>query len=420
MGKTGRNYRPYEEPVTRIVLSGQNLKLRRILVIVLLAVGMAAIGYGITSALSTEPGWQKVEASSAQPGCSGDFVLMYDFSEAGNGATAQHKRLTSIYTEASERAFRIFSPDVLEDGLGNVAYLNAHVNETVVVEEALYRALALVEAYSARHVFLAPATAEYYNVFFSESDEQAAMYDPAGNADTAAWLEELSHYVRDPEEISLELLGDNQVRLKVSDGYLRFAQEWGIETFLDFGWMTNAFLADYLADALADNGFTCGYLSSYDGFVRNLDVRGQTYLLNFFDRQGLKIYTPAQMCYTAPASIVFLRDYPMAEEEQWRYYVYSSGETVTTFLDPADCMSKCSVDSLMVYGTDLGCAEIVLQAAPVFIADDLREERLSDLARKGMYAIWCDGEVLKYNDAALSIELLTDKEGKRYTLSLEK
>lgn len=420
MKKNSRDNRPAIEPVTHIELHERNLKPRGILAIAFLVIGMGFLWYALTSSLSTEPTWQRVEIASNQPNCSSDFVLMYDFSEAGNEATAQYKRLANVYKEASEQAFRIFSPDVLEDGLGNVAYLNAHVNEAVAVEEVLYRALELVTKYADRHVFLAPAAAEYNNVFLSESDGDAALYDPGRNADTAAWLKELSGYVQDPEMISLELLGENQVRLRVSDDYLQFAQEWKIETFLDFGWMTNAFLADYLADILVSNGFTYGYLSSYDGFVRNLDTRGQTYFLNFFDRQGKKIYSPAQMRYTAPASIVFLRDYPMAEEDWWHYYVYESGETVTAFLDPADGMSKSAVDSLMTYSANAGCAEILLQTAPVFIADDFQREVLSGLAREGVYAIWCEGEILKYNDAALSIELLTDKDGKQYTSSFEK
>lgn len=416
MRKTGRDNRPHIKPVTRIELSEKNTKLRWIMIVVLLSIGVVAILIGLMSVLNTEPGWQQVEVSSNQPNCSGDFVLMYDFSDAGSSATAQYKRLTSLYTESSEHAFRVFSPNVLEDGLGNVAYLNAHINETVTVEEELYQALELVAGYGDRHVFLAPATVEYNRVFLAESDEEAAAYDPARNGDTAAWLEELARFVRDPEAISLELLGENRVRLNVSDAYLHFVQEWEIETLLDFGWMTNAFIADYLADVLTDNGFTCGYLSSYDGFTRNLDDRGQTYLLNIFDKQGTKMDIPARMHYTAPASIVFLRNYPMAEEDRWHYYAYGSGETVTAFLDPADCMSKSAADNLVSYSNGMGCAEILLQTASVFIADDFRTETLNTLAQSGLYSIWCDGKVLKYNDSALTLELVEDSQ---YSLSLE-
>lgn len=416
MKRSGRDNSHNVKPTIRIELSEQNLKLRGILAVVFLIIGACLIGHGLLSALNTEPGWQEVEVSTSQLNCSGDFILMYDFSEASD-ATVQNKRLTNLYTEAAESAFRIFTSDVLEDGLGNVAYLNAHINEMVTVEAALYQALTQVVEYSDRHVFVAPALVEYKRVFFAASDVEAASYDPAKNEDTAEWLEMLAGYVCDPSAISLELLGDNRVRLHVSEDYLHFVQEWEIETLLDFGWMKNAFIADYIADFLAENGFCNGYLSSYDGFTRNLDPREQTYYFNIFDRQGTDIYVPARMCYTAPTSIVFLRNYPMTEEDRWSYYAYASGETVTAFLDPADCVSKSAVDNLVFYSADLGCAEILLQTAPIFISDDFRAESLRKLAEKGLYAIWCEGNHLMYNDASLTLELAEDGQ---YSISLEK
>ena len=86
--------------------------------------------------------------------------------------------------------------------------------------------------------------------------------------------------------------------------------------------MKNAFIADYLADTLEAEGFTSGYLSSYDGFTRNLDRRRNEYAFNLFDRQGSDVNLPAKMRYTAPLSIVFLRDYPMGEQDKWHYYAF--------------------------------------------------------------------------------------------------
>lgn len=414
MKKTARDNKPRLKPVTHVELSDEHIKLRGILAIAFLLLGVGLLAYSLTSALSVEAGWQEVEVSSNQINCSGDFVLMYDFSGSSSSATEQYKRLTNLYTEATEDAFLIFTPNVLEDGVGNVAFLNAHVNETVEVEEALYQALELVNAYSDRHVFQAPATGMYNLVFFSESDEEAACFDPARNEDNAAWLRELAQYVSDPEAIWLELLGDNRVRLNVSDDYLRFAEENEIEAFLDFGWMTNAFLADYLANVLIENGFCSGYLVSYDGFTRNLDQRGTSYTFRIFDRQGSQIGVPAQMYYTAPASIVYLRSYPMSEEDRWHYYTYSSGEIVTIFLDTADCMSKSATNNLVCYSANQSCAEILLQTADVFIAEQLQTEKLNALTAGGVFSIWCEGQVIRYNDADLTLELTEDSQ---YTLS---
>lgn len=419
MSKNARDRRPYVRPVTRIELSENNIKLRWILIVVLLSIAVVAVIVGLFSLLNTEPGWQEVEVSSKNPNCSGDFVLMYDFSDAGSDATSQYKQLTTLYTGATEKAYRIFTADVLEDGLKNVAYLNAHVNRTVTVEPELYEALVKVIQYGDRHVFLAPAMSEYNRVFLCETDAEASLYDPTQNPETAAWLEELSRFVRDPEMISLEILGENQVRLHVDKAYLTFAEENEIETYLDFGWMTNAFITDYLANVLTENGFTCGYLSSYDGFTRNLDSRGNTYSMNIFDAQGMDVYRPARMSYSEAMSIVSLRNYPLDELDKWHYYAFESGEIVTAFLDSADCMSKSATDNLVSYSGQFGCSDILLQIADVFIAEEFHAEELNALTQSGIFSIWCDDTTLKYNDSELILEHLTDNGGDQYSFSFE-
>jgi hypothetical protein len=111
MKKYARDNRPYLKPVTRIELSEKYSKLRIIAAVVLLSIGLLALTYGFTQLLSVQPGWQQVEVSSVEPNCSLDFVLMYDFSDSGGGATMQMRALSGVYTEATETGFRLFSAD---------------------------------------------------------------------------------------------------------------------------------------------------------------------------------------------------------------------------------------------------------------------------------------------------------------------
>ena len=420
MRKNSRDNRPYVKPVKRIELSEKNIMLRWIAIVVLLSIAVVAIITGLMSALNTEPGWQAVEVSTDQANCGDEFTLMYDFSNSGSAATAQYKQLTSIYSEAAVIGYRIFNPNLLEEGLCNVAYLNANINETVTVDETLYEALVLVTEYGDRHVFTAPAMVEYNRVFLCENEAEAAIYDPARNPETVEWLAELAQYVNDPEMISLEMLGGNQVRLNVSGAYLTFAEENEIETFLDFGWMTNAFIADYLADVLTENGYTNGYLTSYDGFTRNLDKRGQSYTVNIFDAQGTEIYMPTRMYYNQPMSIASLRSYPMDQLDKWHYFAFESGQVVTAFLDPADCMSKSATENVMSYSTEYGCAEILLQTASLFLADSFNTTAVNTLAESGIYSIWFEDWTQKYNDASIVLEANAEGGAELYTCSLEK
>lgn len=410
MKKNGKDSRPGLPPIRKIEVSEEQKGLRIALAVVFLAIGAVAIIIGLVSLLNTEPGWQEVEITANGANCAGEFVLMYDFSDAGASASAVNKQLTSLYSQAAENAYRMFSPDVREDGLANVGYLNGHVNEIVTVDPALYKALTVLTQYDCRYAYLAPAYVEYDRVFSAESDAEAARYDPAGDPEIAEYLAEIAAFAGNPEMVNLETLGDNRVRLTVSTEYLKFVEENEIETLLDFGWMKNAFIADYLADTLEAEGFTSGYLSSYDGFTRNLDRRGNEYAFNLFDRQGSDVNLPAKMRYTAPLSIVFLRDYPMGEQDKWHYYAFASGKIVTTFLDTADGLSKSACPNLVSYSGSLGCGEILMQTAPVFIADELDTRTLDALKGKQLYSVWSEDGKLQWNDPEMKIDF-TDKAG---------
>lgn len=415
MSKKPRDNRPYLPPVKRIELSESNIKLRWILVVVLLAVGVVAIAYGLNTAMNTQPGWNEVAAISDKPNCSSEFKLMYDFSESGGNASAVNKKLTEIYSRACEDAFLMFSPDV--EGEGNLYRLNSHVNEPVTAAPALYEALETLIRYDNRCIFLAPVYVEYNRVFLSESDGEAALYDPQKNPEIAAYVKELMNYVSDPEQIRLELQEGNQVKLMVSEEYQSFAEEYGIENFLDFGWMKNAFVADYLADALEGEGFVSGYLSSYDGFTRNLDNREQSFSLNVFDRQGNTLYLPAELPYTGRQSIVFLRDYPMAELDQWRYYAYQDGQISSVLLSPETGMPAASVTTLISLSEDMPCAQMLMEMMPVFLVEEFSADAVNALKETGMSSVWCENGAVCYNDASVMPTLLDTGVEAGYTVS---
>ena len=414
MSKHSRDRRPYLKPVTKLELSESNIKLRWIAIAVLLAIAAVSIGYGFYAALSTEPGWPEVIVLSDEVNCSGDFKLMYDFGADGINPTAQYKKLETLYGELTVSAYRLFSPDA--EGTDNLYHLNAHVNEIVTVHPALYAALEQIAVSGSRHPFMGPVKELYDPVFLSSADGEAALFDPMKDPELTELAKETASYCADPGMISLELEGENLVCLKVSGEYAAFAEEYGFETLLDLGWMTNAFVIDYIANSLEAEGYTFGYLSSYDGFTRNLDNRGSSYSVNFFNRQGDTILMPASLAYSDPVSIVFLRDYPLTGRDQWHYYSYEDGSITTVLLDPADGMSKSAVDSLMGYSASHGCGQILLELAPVFTADMLDTDMLLDLSHKGIESLWYEGNVLCHTEEDAAVTLLRDSGGEGYSI----
>ena len=136
MRNNRKDQKPNLKPVTKIELSEEHRTLRIVLAVGFLVIGVAAIVVGLVSLLNTENGWQEVQISTKSANCAGDFVLMYDFSDAGAFATAVNKQLTTLYSQTAEDAYRLFSADLREDGLQNVRYLNDHVGEVVTVDPA--------------------------------------------------------------------------------------------------------------------------------------------------------------------------------------------------------------------------------------------------------------------------------------------
>lgn len=388
------------KPVIRVEVSEKNRKRRIILAVVCLVFGVLAIMYALINALNTDPGWKTVEVNSSQLNCSKDFVFMYYLGDSGMSATAEYKQLEAVYTEATVNAYRIFNEDIQK--------LGSHPNQALTVDPGLYRALELVHRYGNRCLYLAPVYVEYDRIFLSENEIEAASYDPGQNPELVEYIRQVSAFANDPGMIDLELLGGNQVRLKVADAYLTFAQENEIAQYLDFGWMKNAFVADYLAEAMSAKGFTRGYLASYDGFTRNLDTTGSTYSFNLFDRQGADIYLPAVMNYNGPCSMVYLRNYPMGDQDRWHYYSFTNGRIVTTCIDPADGMSKSSTDNIVAYGEKSGCAEILLQLIPVYLTEEFSADGLNALTAKGIHSIWFEDAVLRYNDSGLKLTMKTE------------
>lgn len=403
MSKKPRDNRPHLPHVNRIELQEGNTKLRWILIVVLLAIGAVSIGYGLSDALNPELGWNEISSISNQVNCSSEFKFVYDFSEYGSSAGAVEKDITQLYSRACEKAYIVFSPDV--EGQGNVFTLNAGVNEAVTIDPVLYDALRVLTQYNNRCVFLAPAYAAYNQVFLSESDVEAADYDPKYNPESKAYIQELMTYLSDPGHIRLELMDENTAKLVVSQEYLSFAKENDFDVFLDFGWMKNAFVADFLAKSLEEEGYTHGYLASYDGFTRNLDNRETEYSFNVFDRQGSTLYLPARLSYTGRQSIVFLRDYPMDDLDRWRYYVYQNGDICSAMLNPETGLSAGSVPTLISMAKNMSCADLLMQMLPAYLTEAFSEDEVNAMKKDGITSVWCEDCIVWYNDASSAPEL---------------
>ncbi len=400
MRRRGKN--PHENPgvrpITKIELDERNHKKRVVLAISLLVVGLAFLGYAILSALSDNSGWTRIEPlAETSDSVADDLVLLYELGASDRSATAERKALATIYTEACIDAYRLFSVQYAFDGVQNLYQVNLHGGEAVTVEPVLYRAFEQIEREGSRMLFAAPFYREYTNLFWSADDGYAEQYDPRKSEEIAAYFAALSTYTASDEHVRLELLGENTVKLVISDAYRAFARENGIETFVDFYWTRNAFAVDLIAERLIENGFTHGTISSYDGFVRSLDGRSVEYTYHLYGVADGTMQDAARMDYAGKRSMVYLRAYRLYDRDDV-YYTYQSGERRHPYVDVTDGLCKNATDSLIAYAADKGCADVLLSVMPVYVADKFDENALSDLKNDGVFALYAEGTTIRCND----------------------
>lgn len=405
-------------PVHKIELTSKHMKLRLVAAALLLLIGAGALAYAFMGFMTGNTGWQEVEVSATDQLSTGsDFVLYYNVGASGTAASVELRALRACYTEASIHAYRLFDTVQGYEDVINLYDLNHRPNEVFEVEDTLYQAFALLEQYGSRALYLGPVYQQYQSLFFCNDDSEAVYFDPAVDDASAIFVAEAVAYAQDPDAVKLELLGNGQVRLNVSQDYLDWAEYNDVTCLLDFFWLKNAFVADYLADTLIDSGYTLGTLSSYDGFIRNLDDSGTSYSFNIYDRVGTSIYPAGVMDYTGAISLVYLRDYPVNSLDFQHYYEWQDGKIRNPYIDLADGLCHAAVPDLVCYSWDMSCAEVLMRMLPVYVAEDFSAQAVGALADSGVWSVYCQDHTIYHTAPELSLRDLYDANGVRYTVS---
>lgn len=385
--------RPRLRPVQRVRLNEKNTKRRGILAALFACIGIAAIIYGFMNLLGQEPGWDTIKPlSSSYHTCGGDFLFQYQLGEGSKSAAAEKKEIQNIYTKACERAYWLFTvdrcpepEDVGEDQIltHNLCYINQHPEEEIQVDEVLYDAFEKLKNAGNRLIFMGPLYNRYDDMFQCQSDELAKEYDPYSDSGAGELYQRLADYASDPAAAELELMNDHRIKLHLSDEYRRYVkEETGQEIYLDFFWMKNAFIIDFLADTLMENGYYRGTLNSFDGCIRNLNKRDDkdkfAFNISQLDDETRVIDRAGVLEYQGPISVVSLRDYRRTPEDQRYYYEYNSGITRGPYVSPQDGRCHSIRHDLSFYSQNKSCSEILLAAADLWMTDSgaISEEKL--------------------------------------------
>lgn len=410
MGRFSKNRKnPSIKPVRKIELSKHNAKKRAIAAVIFLLIGVALLVYCFVEFINPKGGWTRIEASKTVND-SGEFVFQYYLGANGNNVKAESNAVTALYNQTAEKAYKLFHEKQEFEGIVNFYTINQNPNTELEVDEALYNVFLTFKKADSRYIYIAPISSSYNNLFYCDDDIMTADFDPLSNEKVKAEYKAAAEYINDPEMIDIRLLGNNKIKLFVSEEYLKFAQKEGITDFIGLSWLKNAFETDYLADAMIKGGFTHGSISSYDGFIRNFDSSDTEYSFNIFDKQGTKVYLAGVMRYKGARAIVFLRNYALNSLDIQHYYQFQNGEIRTAYLDISDGIPKNSLENLVSYSAKKSCAEIALEIADIFISEKFDKAKLHNLSDMEVYSIYSSGYVLYYNEKDLMISDLFDKD----------
>lgn len=390
MSRYARRNDPPVRRKERVELDEGKIPLRLLLVGIAILVAALAFGSAISNLLTVPTGWQEIEAANPQTGIAQEFVLNYNIGQGGMSASAELKSVSAAYTTALEDAYRVLSNVELEH-YTNLYTLNRHPNETLTVDEALYAALETMERSGSRMLYYAPVWEQYQSLFACSYDEEAEKFDPYRSPDVAAFAAEIAKYAADPASVQLKLLGNQQVCLEVSPEYLAYADENGVESFVDFGMLLNAFLCDAAADSLVQRGHTNGFVSSRNGFNRVLSQ--DEFGMNLIDREAGKPVSIGSAHYSGPAAVVGFRSFQAQEQEAEYYFTYSDGTVIAPYIG-TDALPHSAAAGLIAGTKEGSAAELAIAAYSAFASNSIEENLPGEISyitiQNGQYSIHGD------------------------------
>ena len=389
---------PTPKPVEKIVLNEGNVKLRFILFILSFCVVIACAILIFVRLSKVDKGWTEIESSpKVQLSCGDDFQLSYNLGQAGERSIVEQRKVGALYTEKLEEAYLLFDRYNVYENINNVKYINDNLGVDIQVSPLLYNSLSKMVLANEKLLYLAPIYS-YYDTLIASTVEDASLIDPYQNESVKEYFNNILDYVNN-NHIKLNLSADNTVNLYVSNEYKAFLTDNDVNAYIDFGWMKNAFIVDYVADSLIEAGYVNGIFASYDGFSRDLDINNKyIYNANIFDNIDSFGSIVATTILESQVSSVTFRNFMYYQNDVNRYIKMSDGTTRNYYIDSNDGLSKSSLGALYSYSDSLSCSELALSVYDKYISESFTYEKVDNIE-----FIWCDNNTVYYTDSNIEL-----------------
>lgn len=396
-GARDNSVKRYPKPVTKVELEEKNVKLRIILIIIFVIIAGVCIGIGVSSYFGTDAGWTIIEVDYDENNNASEFVFAYELGTTDVSPSTEKKMVSNIYTNAIIKAYQLFDEQVEYIDVNNIYYINHHPNEEIKIDTVLYNCFETLNKYHNRIIYFEEIFAQYCNLFTAETDFQASVFDPLNNEELKNYFLDVIKYVNDEAHIQLLLLGNNTIKLYVSDEYLNYMNENDLSTYLNLQYLKNAFIIDYICSELINAGYTAGYITSYDGYTRNIDTRNNEYQYNIKNLHDNYIITAASFNYTSNQSIIYLRNYSSNDTDGYLYYEYQDGTRKTRYFDVYDGIDKAVTSNMIALSKDKTCSELLLEILPVYINESIDLEQIAVLKNNNINTIYMENKTIYYN-----------------------
>ncbi len=334
-----------------------------------------------------ETGWTTIGALEATgKSCSADVHLIYDIGHTDMKPSKELKTIQTIYSNGAISACVLFDAEEETVGIRNLWYINHHIGEEVAVDSALYTVFEALRKNGSRDLY-GGVLQEYYEELMKTLDTQ--VFD-------RAFAETLGSFASSDESVCLHLLGNNKVKLTVSDEYRRQAKAKNYENYLDFGWMRNACRMDYLANLFIQNGYTHGYFQSSEGFYRYLDPAVQeTHAFQIQGKQNGNVTRLGEASFEGPGSVIRYQNYEIGLTEQSKFHEVPGGGQIGPYINLTDGLCKTALPDFVVVGKEKGCLDTLLRSKDLYMAERFDEEKaLKQCTAEGLQAYYAGTEGL--------------------------
>lgn len=393
------------KPVKKIELDERHIKLRIILLIVFSLLAVGAIFFTLYKIANKDNGWQQVTLRTRDSAkLENDFYFSYYVKSA-----SEYRKVSAAYDKYFISAKKDLDDN--NDYSNNVYYINHHPNTEIEISPFLYECFSDILS-DTNYLYLGSINHYYDQIIYNIDDTFINKYDPMSNTDIANIVNDLLTYINNGD-VELKLLDDNKIKLYVSNDYLSFLDYHDIDKIIDFSWLENAYIIDYLKTNLKKDGFKRGIIRTYDGYNISLDDDSYNYKYTLFDEINNHSGKIGEFIYNANSTIVNFKNFIVYNKDMSFIRYMSDNTRRTYYISNIDGFSKASTRYLLSYSNN-SCVKTAKMLSNIYINDTF-DESLINLNKDNYNFIWYDNYNVYHTDKDVEINITFSTEEYKYT-----